>query len=285
MVASVPFYRLDTLNIESSILGEGGAANLYRCTTADGDAMVFKRYNPEARQDLDVPGLRHLIEWGTRLPDRDRQRLMRICAWPRGAVVDMGAVIGILMAPASPQFFFTDRSGKPKPCHLELLGVRQELARKRQWPYFDFPHKIARLGHLLEELQFLHSHRVVVGDLQIKNILTTSPDPDTSGITTTEVLLLDCDSFIVDGHAALPPMDPANMRPPFAVDGPSDTTDLYKFALVVIRCLSETLTANSIKYEKFDQILPSSNLTIIEKLLTEPKPGITAADLVNMAKP
>jgi hypothetical protein len=285
MPAAVPFYRLDSLRIEPRMLGEGGAADIYVCRTTDGDSMVFKRYNVEAREDLDVAALRHLIEWPARLSDEDRRRLMRICAWPQGVVVDDGVAIGILMAPAPQQFFFQDhRSHQLKPCHLELLGVREELAKKRQWPYFDFPHKIARLGHLLEDLQFLHSHGIVVGDLQIKNILTTNPEPDTFGITTTEILLLDCDSFIVDGQAALPPMDPPNMQFRHPVDGPSATTDLYKFALVVIRCLSETLSADSINYDKFSQILPSSSFAIIEKLLAEPNPGLTAADLGNMAK-
>jgi hypothetical protein len=284
MTATFSEHQLDALGIQPSTLGEGGAADIYRCTTADGHPMVFKRYNADALRNLDVAALRHLIAWPAQLPDEDRRRLMNICAWPEAVVVDSGAVIGILMAPASQQFFFRDRNDQLKPCHFELVGVRQELAQKRQWPYFDFPHKIARLGYLLEDLQFLHSHDVVVGDLQIKNILTTSPEPDAFGITTTEILLLDCDSFIVDGHAALPPMDPPNMQIPHLVNGHSATTDLAKFALVVIRCLSETLTADAINYDKFNEILPSSHFAKLEKLLTEQNPGLTSADLGNMAK-
>ena len=74
------------------------------------------------------------------------------------------------------------------------------------------------------------------------------------------------------------------MRFPHPVNGHSATTDLYKFALVVIRCLSETLTAGAINYDKFNEILPSSHFAKLEKLLTEQNPGLTSADLGNMAK-
>ena len=277
-------YRIDELQVDTaSPIGEGGAAVLYRCITPGGAAMVFKRYNEDALAQLDVEALRRLIEWPTTLRPEDRQRLLSICAWPQGLVVKGGSVIGLVI-PEAPAKFFLQRKGKLEPCHFTRIAVRNEEAQKRGYPYFDFPHKIARLGHLLSDLEFLHSKNIVIGDLQPNNILTTAPQPDDTGTISTENYLVDCDSFIVDGRAAFPPMDPVSTRPPYTYDGFSATTDLFKFALLVIRCLSEHLAADAIHFDMYGQILPSADFEKLEKLLTSPAPGLNSADLASMAR-
>jgi hypothetical protein len=277
-------YRIEELRIDTaSPLGEGGAAELHRCTTPDGAAMVIKRYNEDARANLDVEALRRLIQWPATLGPADRQRLMSICAWPQAVVVEDGSVIGVVM-PVAPAKFFLHRKGKLEPCHFTRIAVRQDDAQKRGYPYFDFPHKIARLGHLLSELEFLHSKGIVIGDLQPNNILTTAPQPDNTGNLSTENYLVDCDSFIVEGRPAFPPMDPMSTRPPYNYDGFSATTDLYKFALLVIRCLSEHLAADAIHFDKYTRILPRADFLKLEKLLTSPAPGLTSAGLGNLAR-
>jgi hypothetical protein len=45
---------------------------------------------------------------------------------------------------------------------------------------------------------------------------------------------------------------------------------MYKFALLAIRCLSEHLGVEGIEYEKFSQVLASSDLDQLDKLLTLP---------------
>jgi hypothetical protein len=275
-------YRLDELRIGAP-LGEGGAAEIHRCETSDGKPMVLKHYTEEALDELDVDALRHLMDWPAQLPVNDRERLMRICAWPQAPVIDGGAVIGVLMGEAPTKFFYR-RNDKLVPSHFTYAAVTKERAERKNWPYYDFPHKIARFGHLLEELQFLHGYKIVVGDLQANNILTTSPEPDATGQVTIENFLLDCDSFIVDGRSALPPMDPQTMRPPYEVDGHSATTDLYKLAKLMIRCLSEDLGADAIHSDKFSNVLPSRDFEKLQKLLTLPEPGLTADDLGNLAR-
>jgi hypothetical protein len=280
MTASLAEYRLADLDVGAP-LGEGGAAEIHRCKTPDGRPMVFKRYLDVALEHLDADTLRHVIAWPAQLPEDDRDRLLRLCAWPQATVTDGGAVIGLLMDEAPTKFFFR-RGDNLMPRHLTFVAVTKERAERRNWPYYDFPHKIARFGHLLEALQFLHSYKIVVGDLQPNNILTTSPELDSTGRVTTEIFLLDCDSFIVDGRAALPPMDPQNMRPPYEVDGHSATTDLYKVAKLMIRCLSEDFKADAIHYDKFSNVLPSKDFKLLEKLLTEKDPGLTADVLGNL---
>jgi hypothetical protein len=274
-------YQLDELRIGAE-LGEGGSATIHRCETVDGKPVVLKRYRVEVLKDLDADALRHLIGWRAQLPVDDRERLMQMCAWPLAAVIDGGAVIGVLMSEA-PTKFFLRRNGGLVPCHLTFVAVEKERAEKRNYPYYDFPHKIARFGHLLAALQFLHSYKVVVGDLQPNNILTTSPQPDATGHVTTDIFLLDCDSCIVDGRSPLPPMDPPTMRPPYKTDGHSATTDLYKLAKLMIRCLSEDLSFETIQYDKFSNILPSRDFEKLDKLLRLPDPGLTADALGTLA--
>jgi hypothetical protein len=282
MTALLAEYRLDELEV-GAMLGEGGAAEVYRCRTADGTPMVLKRYQDDTLKDLDADALRHLIAWPDQLDDDDREQLFALCAWPRATVTDGGAVIGLLMAEAQTRFFFR-RKDKLVPCHFTYIAVTKGRAEERNWPYYDFPHKIARFGHLLAALQFLHSHKIVVGDLQHYNILTTSPKPDSTGRVITEVFLLDCDSFIVDGRPALPPMDPQNMRPPYDYDGHSATTDMYKLAKLMIRCLSEDHGADSIFYDKFSNVLPSKDFALLKRLLTDKDPGISAEALGGLAR-
>ena len=56
-------YQLNDLRLSTAPpLGEGGAALIRRCTTTDGQTMLFKRYNEESLKDLDKYALRRLIE-------------------------------------------------------------------------------------------------------------------------------------------------------------------------------------------------------------------------------
>jgi hypothetical protein len=93
-----------------------------------------------------------------------------MCAWPQAAVTHGDTVIGVLMSEA-PAKFFLRRNDKLEPCHFSNIAVTKERAAKINRPYYDFPHKVARFGHLLEALQLVHSYKIVVGDLHPGNIL------------------------------------------------------------------------------------------------------------------
>ena len=161
--------------------------------------------------------------------------------------------------------------------------MKQDRAAKGGNPYYDFPQKIARLGSLLSALQFLHSAKVVIGDLQWNNILTTGTEPYNSA-TSAEVYFVDCDSFIIDGRAPLTNMDPMSWRPPYPTSGFSAITDMYKFALMVIRCLSEQTNQDTVDYSLYKHLLPSSDFAKLHSLLTSPDPGLTSGDLGALAR-
>ncbi|MEV6341532.1 hypothetical protein AB0M12_43290 [Nocardia vinacea] len=275
-------YRVDELRIVGDFpLGEGGSAQVWRCTTPDEVSVAFKRYDRDTVRQLQPEVLRELVGWPHRLDQDDRKRLLELCAWPHAVVVENHTVVGTLMPLAPREFFFESHTG-PQPRAFTRVAVRVSDAQKRRHTYFDFPHKIARLGQLLVDLQFLHDNDIVVGDLQPNNILTTDARP-VDGIVSAHNYFLDCDSFLIGGRGATPRLDPLPWRPPYPVQQFTATTDLFKFALLVIRCLAEDLAANQLDYRQYAQLLPSGDFQKVDRLLTTPHPDLTSADLRALA--
>jgi hypothetical protein len=97
------------------------------------------------------------------------------------------------------------------------------------------------------------------------------------------VLLLDCDSFTIDGNAPTPPADPLPWKWPFAGTGFTRTTDLYKFALLAVRCFEEDAAVGAVNPVRFADVLRTSEVELMRRLLSEPQPGISAADLATLA--
>jgi hypothetical protein len=280
---SVASYRLDELIYDPhKPLGEGGAAEIFRCTTFDGQRRILKQYNDDTIEHVDFDALRRLIAWAAALTEEDQSRLTQLCAWPQAVVISDGTPVGVLMKEA-PSRFFLKRNGASEPCHFSRIAVQKSRAEKGGYEYFDFPEKIARLGHLLTGLQFLHSHGIVIGDLQWNNILTTGTGPY-DGDHLADVYFVDCDSFIVGGQAALPNMDPLAWKQPWDVKGFSERTDLFKFALAVIRSLSEQTNRDSIVFAQYKELLPSDDLEIIRELLTSQTLSFGAQQLSAMAR-
>ncbi|MEU1207490.1 hypothetical protein [Nocardia sp. NPDC005825] len=278
------WYRLRSLRLDpGGPLGEGGAAEIWRCTVPDRDHLVFKRFRDEARADLDGDRLRQLVAWPRRLAPEDRERLLARCAWPSAVVTDGAEIVGVVLPEAPAGYFHNPGSGW-KPRHFTRLAVPEQVATRRGFEYYDFPHKLARLGRLLGDLDFLHDNGIVIGDLQPNNILVTGAAPAGQPVVT-DNYFLDCDSFLIDGHSAMPNLDPLPWRPQYANgDGFTPTTDLFKFALLAIRCLAEDLAADRIDYGRFGQLLPMSDFEAIDALLTSPAPALTSADLRSLAR-
>ncbi|WP_433593161.1 hypothetical protein [Nocardia sp. CA-145437] len=278
------WYRLTSLRLDpGGPLGEGGAAEIWRCTVPDRDRMVFKRFRDEARADLDGDRLRQLVAWPRRLAAEDRERLLARCAWPSAVVTDGAEVVGVVL-PEAPALYFHHAGSGWKPRHFTRLAVPEQVAHRRGFEYYDFPHKLARLGRLLGDLDFLHDNGIVIGDLQPNNILVTSAVPAGQTVVT-QNYFLDCDSFLIDGRSAMPNLDPLPWRPPYTNDdGFTATTDLFKFALLAIRCLAEDLAADRIDYQRFGQLVPVSDFGTLDALLTSPTPALTSADLRSLAR-
>ncbi|MGV9713226.1 hypothetical protein ACWDTI_21460 [Gordonia sp. NPDC003424] len=283
MTNNIPSFQLDSIRYDTDeVLGEGGTAEVYRCVTPDGQHRVLKLYREEDLDDVDVDALRDNITWPSSLCDEDRTVLGTISAWPQALVLLDEAVVGIIL-PEAPGKYFMHHNGVSKPRHLVRLAVTKEEADKKGYEYFDFPHKIARLGHVLAGLQFLHDIGIVVGDLQFNNLLTTGLSPF-DGEIRCEVYFLDCDSFIIDGRAGLANRDPLLWRPDEASDGFSTSLDLFKFALMVIRSLSERTNHFSIAFSDYRELLPSADFRTLQEILTARSQKIATQDLSAMAR-
>jgi hypothetical protein len=274
-------YPLSRIQITSP-LGRGGAAQVMRCVTPDNQRRVLKQYNDETLSKLSADVIRDLVVWPEKLSPENARRIREMCAWPLATVTDNRRVVGVILPEAPPMFFYGTEKG-PEPRHFTRVAVRKDVAERKGHQYFDFPQKVARLGGLLTDLEFLHANKIVVGDLQPHNILTTGPQP-ANGVVTVRNYFLDCDSFVVAGAAAMPQLDPVSWRPPWQPDQFSDASDLFKLALMSIRCMAEDLAVTGIAFEKFDQIMPTRDRRILATLLSSPEPGIAAMDLIAMSR-
>lgn len=216
------------------LLGSGGQANVYRVpqlTLPDvRGELVFKRY--KAGQ-APPHGLHRLVERRSRMELPVRGRLDRHTIWPVRVVEDGGTVHGVLM-PLIPADFFEDRtlpSGAAKRSLREIQHLFIDPARaiRLGMPAPDDRHRLLLCRDFASAIHFLHRHELVVGDLNAKNAifrLTARPT----------VMLLDCDAMRVRGEAAVvQQLNAPDWDPPERFL--SQSTDLYKFGLFVLRCL------------------------------------------------
>ncbi|MET3805284.1 hypothetical protein ABIB25_002285 [Nakamurella sp. UYEF19] len=265
------------VTVESWRLGDlvrvasGGTATIWRCSF-QGQAQLFKRFNDDYLASLDAKVLSDLVEFPSTLRSDDRDRLLTLCAWPSSLVSADGLLVGVLMRPAD-EDFQTTRKGRLEPRHLTSLAVGRTVAHAQGREYFEMPHKLGRLGELLMNLRFLHRLQVVVGDLQPKNILTTGPAlPGTAGPVRN--LFIDCDSFFLLGRSAHEGMDPLPYKAPESTLSQSAQgveftvrSDLYKFALIAMRCIAEDLGAFEVSTDHLGRYLTTDDVYQLGTLL------------------
>ena len=109
-----------------------------------------------------------------------------------------------------------------------------EHAARVAHPHYEPPHKLAVLGHLLSLVHWLHQRDLVVGDLNAENVLVTA------AVTDARSFLLDCDSLWIGGTSPFPRHEAPTLVCPFAAgDAFTRETDLFKFAVLALRCLNE----------------------------------------------
>jgi hypothetical protein len=231
-------------------------------------------------REVRIPALLGMIRWRRELPAADRAMLDDRCAWPIAAVGTPARVEGILVNLADGSMFErrTARSGAvtETPRHLDELTRGPDRARRISQhyeikkAYYEPPYKLAVLGELLDTVTWLHGRGYAVGDLQLRNaVFTTDPRP--------KAFLLDCDSCVpLNGEGAMPPVDPEQWKLPLDQQGaPFDaTSDFYKFAWAVVRCVQETVETWRPDREALCRVMRSDLAdTLIECGRTLPPPG------------
>jgi hypothetical protein len=221
-----------------AVLGEGGQGKVYllpnfRLPDALGP-FVYKEYKAHG---LPAHGLRTLVGKRARLGPASRARLDELAVWPLRVVEDDGAARGVVMQ-RIPGTFFQERvlpgtgarSRAPRevqnlliePARAALVGVPSPTMAQRLMICRDFAAAV----------NFVHQLGLVVGDLNARNALfRVAQRPN--------VLLVDCDAMRVRGHApVVSQLNAPDWDPPEGGNVLTQQTDLYKFGLFVLRCLS-----------------------------------------------
>jgi hypothetical protein len=263
-------------------LAAAGQTTAISLCALGGTVYVYKRYIPSITAARPGDRLSRLVHWRLDLQPADRQQLDERTAWVRHVVRRDGETVGVLVPPAPNQFWRVTAERKPKPRQFDLL-VRPdgERSRSRGWEFLSVPQTVARLGHLLETLIFLHQRNVVVGDLQGGNILVSN----LTGVPST--FLIDCDSVLLGGEWTLPASelqvlrrnDPEEDWPPVL----NQRTDLYKFARLAAWATGKNMAAVKLGPSVLG-VMTETHSATLRKLLEAPlDQRLPSAELRSMA--
>lgn len=268
------------LDMEATPLYKGGGTSrgIYRAYTAFGRELLFKWYDDNALAVFESSNLYHLYAWRRDLDSRERAELDSIGAFPLASVWIDERFSGVLIHPAPQRYMRLDRRGASTVVTADLLALRTERSAQLGVPHFPPPQKLAIVGKLIANLEFLHRHDLVVGDLQPQNLLV-STEPGA-----VDSYLIDCDSMWLHGRHALPPHDPPHWRVP-GVRAFSPQSDLHKALLLGARALWEDVSYydpdspsfSGADAEHFRQFMFSDHVKVFEQVLGGAEPATDTA--------
>jgi hypothetical protein len=222
-------------------IAEGGQGRIYRCTQLrlpdyDG-ALAYKEFKS---QQFSASGLEAIIGVRSRLDEATRHRLDALTTWPTRLVRDGGPVVGLLMPLIKDEFVHVGRSltGSPmrKEREIQYLFLAADRLERLGFPRVNLYQRFAICLRLAQAFEILGANNVVYGDFSAKNALY-SVGP---GRRDAAAILVDCDAVRVTGTmSAVPQLNSPDWEPPGDERTRLTTqTDLYKYALFVLRCLS-----------------------------------------------
>ncbi|WP_033442008.1 hypothetical protein [Saccharothrix sp. NRRL B-16314] len=266
---------LDALGPLGALLGAGGQAKVYHAphvTLADVPGpLVYKQYKAG---HAPPHGLDAVVARRLRLDERTRERLDLMTAWPVRAVQEDGEVRGVLMR-LIPDGYFQDRvkpSGVPARTLRELqhLFIAPERAVRLGMPAPSTAERLLVCRDLAVVVHLLHRNGMVIGDLNPKNaVFRLAARPC--------VMLVDCDAIRIKGAAAVVrQLNAPDWNPPESVL--SQSSDLYKFGLFVLRCLSPGPFASIARDpSRVDAVLPGDGPRLLRDALSRDPGARTTA--------
>lgn len=260
-----------------SFIDEGGQGKVYDVHGVNlpdcPGALVYKEYKPG---QVTAAGLEAIVSMRSRLSPEERKRLDELAAWPVRLVKEKGQMTGILM-PRIPERFFNDgvsaRSGQRmhKIREIQYLFIAPGRCTSVGFPLVNLFQRYAICREMASALAFLADHKVVFGDVNAKNALfNVGPPKSHHG----EIMLVDCDAVRVSGTAsAVKQLNSPDWFPPKPERAfLTHSTDVYKFALFVIRCLSPGPGASAASNPKrVEKVLDAEGLGLVRASLDEDK--------------
>ena len=200
--------------------------------------LVFKEYKRIVLPKLNTVALEGLADLESQIPHSDWARIADRTTWPHTLVYDGGQVVGFLMDRIPATYYKKyglRQSPRTVPCEWNYIihrGSTSAASMVSEIPTVDVKAILSLIKDLAVTVQVLHRSGVVVGDMSGKNLIwDIAPSP--------RVLLIDCDSFRLDGR---PSTTDAKQSPEW-VDptvGAGQTTmqsDIYKLGLAAFRSL------------------------------------------------
>jgi hypothetical protein len=200
--------------------------------------LVFKEYNLSVVR-ASLGGLEKLVDVRRSLAAQRRAVLDEMTVWPLCAVAGpadepLGVLMKLIPGGYFEQMALPSGRRDQVPREVQHLIFEAAVARRREVdvPADRDPHTRLRICERFSYiLSILHGANLVYGDVSARNVLyQLRPRPD--------VLLVDCDAARVHGSAAVNKQQHSpDWDPPERSGGQSFTTDRYKLALFVLRCL------------------------------------------------
>lgn len=200
---------------------------------ADDPNVLFKEYRKNACTPADDLRIGRLIEVPRGLSATDREQLERASCWPISRVVENNRTVGVLLPRAPAKFSFALQSltgtGDRKPLAIDWLAKDPAQQAKRGLPRTTFAQRLKVCRDIAAVAAVFEQEKIVYGDWSYANAFWSASD--FSGY------LIDVDTCAFD---ARPFVNTPNWEDPFVPqNGRIDsTTDRYRLALLVARCLS-----------------------------------------------
>ncbi|SDT50364.1 hypothetical protein [Actinoplanes derwentensis] len=209
-------------------IDKGGQGEVWSLT--DRPEEVFKRYFVASVNGSALAGL---VAFPASLTPAGQRVLGESAAWPSAVVTDHGNVIGFLMRRVPAPFIATTANAKSQLRELQYLLFDPKPLWGDIEP-LDAGDRLELCRRFVTLLSILHSHRIVLGDISMRNILWSPGDPP-------ELFIIDCDSARFETSASvLPQASTPDWNDPHGPGGTSDLdSDRYKLALFVGRVLSK----------------------------------------------
>jgi hypothetical protein len=217
-------------------LATGGEGIVYSVRSQP--QVVYKEYKVNIRPTLNVVALEELAELGSRVEPSDWSQISSRTSWPHTLVVDGVHTTGFLMNRIDKRFY--KRYGLAKNprrvlCewnHIVYQSQPLGTGMMSEIPRLETKQKLELINDLANTIATLHRHDIIVGDISGRNLLwTLDPEP--------QVLIIDCDSFRVEGK---PGTSPSKQSPYWTDDlalgrDTDQSSDCHKIAIAAYRAI------------------------------------------------